>query len=82
MRCLLLETFGRLEFAEIPPPKPTQDEMLLKVSHCGVCRTDAKIWHEGHRDLILPRVLRHEIFGSEKESGSRFVAWPGRSCGE
>jgi L-iditol 2-dehydrogenase len=82
MKCLLLEAVGRLKPAEILPPKPGQDETVLKVSHCAVCRTDAKMWREGHRDLILPRILGHEICGSDEKSGGRFVAWPGRSCGE
>jgi L-iditol 2-dehydrogenase len=82
MKCLLLETVGHLRPAEIPPPKPARDEILLRVSHCAVCRTDAKMWHEGHRDLILPRVLGHEICGWDETCGSRFVVWPGTSCGE
>jgi L-iditol 2-dehydrogenase len=82
MKCLQLEALRRLKPAEILPPKPGQDEIVLKISHCAVCRTDAKMWHEGHRDLVLPRVLGHEICGSDEKSGSRFVVWPGRSCGE
>jgi L-iditol 2-dehydrogenase len=82
MKCLLLEAVGRLKPAEILPPKPGQGEIVLKVSHCSVCRTDAKMWYEGHRDLILPRILGHEICGSDEKSGSRFVVWPGKSCGE
>jgi len=28
---------------------------------CAICRTDAKMWEQGHRDLVFPRVLGHEM---------------------
>lgn len=52
----------------------------LKVEYCAICKTDAKMWHEGHRDLVLPRVPGHEIAASDAE-GNRFAVWPGQSCG-
>ncbi|MEA1968390.1 MAG: nicotinate-nucleotide--dimethylbenzimidazole phosphoribosyltransferase, partial [Thermodesulfobacteriota bacterium] len=53
----------------------------LKVQYCAVCRTDAKMWDQGHRDLIFPRVPGHEVVALD-EKGKRFVVWPGKSCGE
>ena len=32
-----------------------------RVMACAICRTDAKMWEQGHRDLVLPRVLGHEL---------------------
>ena len=32
-----------------------------RVLCCAICRTDAKMWEQGHRDLVLPRVLGHEM---------------------
>lgn len=81
MRSLVLETAGRLRLVEKPRPVPNPGETVLRVSHCSVCRTDAKAWSKGHRDLALPRVLGHEIAGIEEETGDRFVVWPGRACG-
>jgi nicotinate-nucleotide--dimethylbenzimidazole phosphoribosyltransferase len=51
-----------------------------KVLCCAICRTDAKMWEQGQRDLVFPRVLGHEIV-VEKE-GRRYIVWPGKSCGE
>jgi L-iditol 2-dehydrogenase len=82
MKALLLEAVGRLRPVAVPPPKPGPNEVVLLVSHCAVCRTDAKMWHEGHRDLILPRILGHEICAFDEASGGRFVVWPGKACGE
>jgi nicotinate-nucleotide--dimethylbenzimidazole phosphoribosyltransferase len=51
----------------------------LKVSHCAICRTDAKMWKMGHRDLHLPRVPGHEIVAVQGDN--RYVVWPGVVCG-
>ena len=82
MKALLLETIGHLCPLDLPPPEVKPDEVLLKVSHCAVCRTDAKMWQQGQRDLVLPRILGHEICACDRESGERFVVWPGKACGE
>ena len=58
-----------------------EDEILLDVLSCGVCRTDAKMWAQGHRDLILPRVPGHEIVAADGR-GRRYVVWPGDICGQ
>ena len=85
MKSLCLEKTGSLKLQNTPVPEILpeleQDESLLKVTHCAVCRTDAKMWKMGHRDLVLPRVLGHEICGYIEKSGKRFVLWPGDSCG-
>jgi len=81
MRSLVLEALRRLTLAESPRRAPNPGDAVLKVTHCSVCRTDAKAWLMGHRDLSLPRVLGHEIAGVREGSGDRFVAWPGKACG-
>lgn len=82
MKSLLLEAVGRLRPADVPSPQPGPEEVLLRLSHCAVCRTDGKMWCEGHRDLVLPRILGHEICAVDEENGGRFVVWPGKACGE
>lgn len=62
---------------QIDPPKGMVN---LNVLYCAVCRTDAKLWSEGHRELVLPRVPGHEIV-VEKE-GNKYVVWPGIVCGK
>jgi nicotinate-nucleotide--dimethylbenzimidazole phosphoribosyltransferase len=38
------------------------------------------MWHEGHRDLVFPRVPGHELVARDAQ-GKRFTVWPGVSCG-
>lgn len=63
------------------PPLINDRHTVLTVSYCGICRTDAKMWREGHRDLVLPRVLGHEIAGRDPQSGQLYTVWPGQACG-
>jgi len=51
-----------------------------KVLCCAICRTDAKMWEQGHRDLVFPRVLGHEMV-VEDHNRARHIVWPGKSCG-
>jgi len=51
-----------------------------QVLSCAICRTDAKMWEQGHRDLVFPRVLGHEMV-VRNDAGQRFIVWPGKSCG-
>lgn len=81
MRALRLDRIGSLLLESAPEPNPGSEAAALGVTHCAVCRTDAKIWERGHRDLVLPRIPGHEIFGVNPEDGKRYAAWPGTACG-
>ncbi len=83
MKSLQLKSFGRLEVTNgnsLHPPANT-DEVVLNVTHCALCHTDAKMWDKGHRDLRLPRVLGHEFCGTLADDPGYYIAWPGVSCG-
>jgi alcohol dehydrogenase/propanol-preferring alcohol dehydrogenase len=60
---------------EKPTPEPTGTEVLVAVTHCGVCHSDLHFW-EGYyelgggkrmelreRGVTLPRAIGHEILG-------------------
>lgn len=80
MRSVLLQEIGLLVMADIPEPRSGPGQALLHVSRCALCRTDAKMWAQGQRDLSLPRVLGHEICGTREGTNDRFVVWPGEAC--
>ncbi len=82
MKALLLEEIGKIAVAEVPMPKPWTDETLIRINSAALCRTDAKMWKMGHRDLVLPRILGHEICGTREDNGRRCVVWPGDACGK
>ena len=79
---LVLRGLGRLEFDNTAAQVVTKSGPYsnAEVLACGICRTDAKMWEQGHRDLILPRVLGHEMVVRDGR-GQRYIVWPGESCG-
>lgn len=71
----VVETGKPLQEIELPTPEPTGAQVLLEVTHAGVCHSDLHIW-EGEYDLgsrgkmrltdrgvVLPLAMGHEIVG-------------------
>src|SRR4029077_4400621 len=62
--------------AELPDPEPAEEQVLLEVSTCGVCRTDLHIFDGGLTEPKLPLVLGHQIVGrviGAGEGATRFA---------
>jgi propanol-preferring alcohol dehydrogenase len=70
-----------LQEIDQPTPEPAGTEVLLEVTHCGVCHSDLHLW-EGYYDLgsagkydmaargiPMPMVLGHEIVGRVVKCG-------------
>jgi propanol-preferring alcohol dehydrogenase len=80
-----------LRQAELPLPIPGENEVLLKVAACGVCRTDLHVMDGDLPEPKLPLILGHEIVGVVVEKGARVerfavgqrlgVPWLGHTCG-
>ncbi len=83
---MVLTGLGRLEIKPDTPSDPQKPVPLEKgfvptsVRCCAICRTDAKMWEQGHRDLVFPRVLGHEMVVTDPQ-GQPCIVWPGKSCG-
>jgi len=63
--------------------------VLVRVKACGICTADVKMVTKGHRALVYPRVLGHEIAGVVARSrterfkeGDRVQVAPGLRCGK
>ena len=79
-----------LHLVERPMPEPGPGELLIKVSACGICRTDLHI-ADGDIDARLPIVPGHEIVGRIIALGPDIVGfavgqrvgvpWLGGTCG-
>ena len=81
---------GQLELQCIPDPAVPEGGALVEIKACAVCGTDIKIMHQGHRDLVYPRILGHEMVGRIREldkceaslaEGDLVQIWPGIVCG-
>jgi 2-desacetyl-2-hydroxyethyl bacteriochlorophyllide A dehydrogenase len=80
MKALILEGIKKIRTTDIEVPNCANGEILLKVNYCSICRTDAKMWSQGQRDLILPRILGHEICGQKLDSDEHYIIWPASTC--
>ncbi|WP_372662889.1 zinc-binding alcohol dehydrogenase family protein [Amycolatopsis kentuckyensis] len=80
-----------LETARVPVPRPAADELLVRISVCGVCRTDLHV-AEGDLPVHRPGVTPgHEVVGEVAglgadvtgfETGDRVgIAWLRHTCG-
>ncbi|HLE15446.1 MAG TPA: zinc-dependent alcohol dehydrogenase family protein [Anaerolineales bacterium] len=64
MRAMMLTAPGQpLESRRAPVPQPGPDQVLLRVSACGVCRTDLHILDGELREPKLPLIPGHQIVG-------------------
>ncbi len=80
-----------LALTRMAVPRPAAGQLQLKVSACGVCRTDLHVIDGELPDAKLPLVLGHQIVGTVVEVGegvddallgSRVgVPWLGATCG-
>lgn len=76
---------------DVEKPSPGVDEVLIKVSACGICRTDLHILDGELNNPKLPLIPGHQVIGVIEARGSRVtsfkvgqsvgVPWLGNSCG-
>jgi alcohol dehydrogenase/propanol-preferring alcohol dehydrogenase len=77
----VVENGAPLQEIELPTPEPKGTEVLIEVTHCGVCHSDLHIW-DGYYDLgggqhmslkdrgvVLPLAMGHEIVGRVAKLG-------------
>jgi len=89
--CRLTENPTPLELMELPDPIPTGEEILIKVSACGVCHTELDEIEGRTPPPRLPIVLGHQVVGRVAAVGERVqalrigdrvgVAWIYSACG-
>lgn len=80
-----------LRLEEVPRPEPGPGQVLIRVTACGVCRTDLHVVDGDLKDPKLPIVPGHEIVGRIEALGRQTgglavgqrvgVPWLGETCG-
>ncbi|MEW6257402.1 MAG: zinc-dependent alcohol dehydrogenase family protein [Pseudomonadota bacterium] len=91
MRAMILRRpGGPLEPIEMPDPAPGPGEVQIRITACGVCRTDLHLLDAELPQARLPVIPGHEIVGRISGLGARVtglslgervgVGWLGRTC--
>jgi len=71
MRAMVLDKIGSpLALRDVPEPKQGKGQLLVRVSACGVCRTDLHIVDNELPNPKLPLILGHQIVGRVEEIGA------------
>lgn len=97
MRAMVLERPGsiergdRLVSRDVPVPEPGPEQVLIRVTANGVCRTDLHVVEGELTDPKLPVIPGHQIVGVVERVGPEAhtfapgarvgVPWLGRTCG-
>ena len=65
---------GFVEMREVPIPTPEEDEVLIKVSACGICGSDIHIFRDEYPN-DPPVIMGHELSGVIEKIGNRVSDW-------
>lgn len=93
MRAMLLTKQKQpLRLIDAPVPEPAANQILIKVSACGLCRTDLHILDGELDQPVLPLIPGHQVVGRVEKTGNNVtgfekgqrvgVPWLGSSCGQ
>ena len=97
MKACVLSSPARVETnplvsTEVPIPEPAADELLVRVSACGVCRTDLHVIEAELPPRKTPVIPGHQVVGVVEKVGDRVtrfkpgarvgIAWLHRTCGK
>jgi alcohol dehydrogenase, propanol-preferring len=65
-----------LVFADVPTPEPTDGEVLVRVSYCGVCRTDLHVIEGELKPRKSPVIPGHQVVGIIEKQGPGATRFP------
>jgi propanol-preferring alcohol dehydrogenase len=88
MKAMVLKKLGRvqegdgpLELAEVATPRPAERELLVKVSVCGICRTELDEIEGRTPPPNLPVILGHQAVGRIEQTALASPFKPGDRVG-
>ncbi len=73
MKALIIRAPMEFAVEEIPIPEPEAGGLLLKVLACGLCGSDLRTLHSGHRKVTFPWIIGHEICGDVVTVGAQYT---------
>jgi 2-desacetyl-2-hydroxyethyl bacteriochlorophyllide A dehydrogenase len=76
MKAMVLRAPGELVLDEVARPGLSASQVLVRVTHSGVCGTDVKIY-SGAIPVTYPRIMGHEMVGEVVEAGDSHAFRPG-----
>jgi 2-desacetyl-2-hydroxyethyl bacteriochlorophyllide A dehydrogenase len=75
MKALVLEEYNKLVYKEVPVPEIKNDEVLVRVSACGICGSDVHGLDGSTGRRIPPMIMGHEASGIISKTGKDVIKW-------
>src|SRR5207237_606586 len=72
MKAMVLRAPSDLVLDEVARPEPAPGQVLIRVTHSGVCGTDYKIYN-GSIKVPYPLIPGHEMVGARVDTGERVI---------
>ncbi|MCS7185839.1 MAG: alcohol dehydrogenase catalytic domain-containing protein [Armatimonadota bacterium] len=69
MKAILYSDWEKLELVDLPEPKPSAGEVLIKVGHVGICGSEIECVVQRHPRRQPPLIMGHEFAGTVVELG-------------
>lgn len=88
MKGIIYQGPNKISVEEVPVPVPNEDEVLIKVSHAGICGSDLYIYSGTHPRATAPLIIGHEFSGTivqgngHIKEGEHVTVYPLISCGK
>lgn len=93
MRAMILRRQRQpLELTDLPIPQADINQLQIRVTACGICRTDLHVLDADLKEPVLPLIPGHQIVGEITQIGAHVegfelgqrvgVPWLGSSCGQ
>lgn len=92
MKAFIMDVNRKLRVADMPEPKETENNIIVKVRAASICGTDMRTYLHDNKKIDAPRILGHEFAGDivhvgkiAKENGfkagDRITVAPAIGCG-
>lgn len=81
MKAAIFYGIEDIRVEEIEEVKCGENEIKIKVEYCAICGTDVRIYYSGHKKVIPPAIIGHEITGIVAEIGKN-VYYPEIKVGD
>ena len=88
---VLLNPGEPLQYLDVPDPEAGDGDVVIRVSACGVCRTDLHVVDGDLKQAKLPLIPGHEVVGRVTRVGKNVnhlaegdrvgIPWLGKTCG-
>jgi threonine dehydrogenase-like Zn-dependent dehydrogenase len=74
---MVLRAPADLVLDEVARPQPAAGQVLVRITHSGICGTDWKIYN-GSIPVTYPRIMGHEMAGEIVSVGAGLQTRPAR----